>query len=490
MTNLPKGLLYILIAGLLLRIFLFSTILYTQGADAFLISDSKVFLQTAENILAGNGFSRSAASPFLPDAHFPPLYPLLVAGSLKLASSIVPLLIFQILLGALLPLLVWKIGEMFTDKKAVHFLAAGLMAFEPVTGIFNLLVITDTVAVFSLVLAAFLFLRIFRMIHPARDAALAGLILGLSTLTKPNAQFLFILGLLFLFLFSLGRSVWKKARSSPALCSRTEGEGFLCEWQRAGRGNRALLTTSVFVAAFFFVLSPWLIRNTLQFGTPSVSSTGLRNLYTDFAVSVVSYDTGKPYGEVEEELKTSFAKQHGISAAQIGSDPSMGGALAREGLEIMFAHPRATLSVLTITLETFFTQDLYAYFAQKFHLIPAMTFDFSPSLVLLKEGPLTLASKVWELLGARAVIPLIGRLVWILITLFAVGGTYAAIKSKGRERAVAIFMVILIFYYAATSAVAAFSDQGRHRYPADAFLFLLASYGMISFLSSRRSHTP
>lgn len=453
MTSLPRTLLVILTAGLLLRIFLFGIVLYTQGGEAFFVSDSAGFLQSAQNLLAGNGFSRSAGPPFLPSAHFPPVYPLLLAGSLKLASSAIPLIILQIILGTLLPLLVWKIGKIFTDKTSVCSLAAGLMALEPVTGIFNLLVITDTVAVFSLILAVLFFLHIFQKNYRTCDAALAGLFLGLSTLTKPNAQFLFILGLL-------------------ALISVI----FLKNWKGG------IKTAFFFALAFLIVLSPWLIRNTIQFGSPSVSATGLRNLYTDFAVSVLSYEAGRPYGEVEEVLKTSFSERHGISLAEISSDPSLGGALAREGLEIMFAHPHATLSVLTITLQTFFTQDLYTYFAQKFHLIQPMTFDFSPSLVLFKEGPLVLAARVWELLGIRSVIPLVGRLIWILLTAFAAGGIWAAMRNGGRERIVAIVMTAIILYYAATSAVAAFSDQGRHRYPADAFIFLLASYGALRLL--------
>ncbi len=500
MGKFPKILLIILAAGFLLRLFLFLVIITAQGQGAFLVSDSGAFIALAKNLIAGNGFSQSPEPPFLPSAHFPPLYPLILAGSLGVSDSLLPAIILQLIVSGALPLLVWLIAKKFTARTDVPLIAAGLMAFEPVAAIFGLLVTTDTLAVFFLLLASLFFIRTLQKDSRILDVTLGGVFLGISTLAKPNAQLLFLVWLLVLAAF------WFKKRLRPAF--------FLA-----------------FTLAFFMVLSPWIARNFIQFGSPSISATGPRNIYTDFAVSVVSYETGRPYGEVEEELKRSFAENRGLPYSEINTNPALGKELAQEGFKIIISHPRSSLMVLSITLQAFFTQDLYLYFSQKFHLIRPMTFDFSPSVVLLKEGPLALTKRVWELLEGAAIIPILGRLVWIALTLLAAWGGYRAYRSgnllkapgeAGREkmklhgqarrlpsgsggiiglpveqnpapkttshpsaspwssgaRIVAIFMALTIFYYAMTSAVAAFSDQGRHRYPADAFIMILAAYGV------------
>lgn len=435
----------------MLRLVFFLLILGTQGETAFLVSDSGGFLQLAQNILAGEGFSQSRAGPFLPSAHFPPLYPLLLAGSLKISSSLLPVIILQIVLGAILPFLVYKIGFYFSGREGMALMAAGFMALEPTIAIFNLLAMTDTVAVFFLILGGLFFIKIFLDKSVYKYATLAGVCLGLSTLAKPNAQLLGILGFIFLITWFILSQ--KHARNS-------------------------LVPGLLFLVSFLVVLSPWLVRNTIQFGTPMVSATGLRNLYTDFAVSVISFDTGKSYGEVEEELERDFAIRYGVASSEVGNNPLLGTTLAKEGLKITLARPRASLSVLAITLETFFTQDLYAYYSQKFYLTAPATFDFSPSVTLFKEGPWILAQKVWQFAGISAIIPLAGRLLWVFLTLWAAYGTYLALRRGGQERVLAFSFAAIILYYAATSAVAAFSDQGRHRYPADAFIFILASYGI------------
>ncbi len=447
MTRLSKPLLYILATGFLLRLIFFVLIFGTQGEAAFLVSDSTGFLNIAQNLLLGNGFSQSLKPPFSPSAYFPPLYPLFLAGSLAISSSVLPLIMLQMLLSGAMPAIVWLLARRFTKRTDVPYIAAGLMALEPVVGILGLLVLTDTIAVFFLLLASLFFLRIFQDNFQIRDSLLAGIFLALSTLTKPNAQLIFLILAAALFVAWIKKYLHGKA-------------------------------VAVFLVAFFLVLSPWVIRNYIQFGSPSVSATGLRNLYTDFAVSVLSFETGRPYGEIEDELKKSFIERRGIGYSEIQENPALGGELAREGLEIIISHPRSSMMVMGITLQAFFTQDLYAYFSQKFHLIPPMTFEFSPSVVLIKEGPLVLASRVWGLLGIYVFIPVVGRIVWVLLSVFAIAGASSAFRSGGRERIVALFMAAIILYYAATSAVAAFSDQGRHRYPADAFIMILAAYGV------------
>ncbi len=444
--NFPRALIFIIAAAVLVRLFLFGMVLGHFGEDGFFLGDSRGFQQTAVNILEGRGFSRDAEAPFRPSAFFPPLYPLLLAGSLALSHSVIPLILLQIVLSSLMPLLVWKIAQEFTDRKSVGYIAAGLTALEPLGMLWSITVLTDVVAVFFLILAAYLFLKLLQN-NSGKTAAYAGFALGFSALTRPEPQYLFLVAVLFLIVVALAKKMPRRAALA-------------------------------FPVAFLVLFSPWLARNYAQFGNIQGTTTGIRNIYTSLAVSVETYRTGQPYHEVRDELLHSLAERNGVEPQELFENPAFGPTLTKEGVKILLAHPSATAATFAITINSFFTQDLYTTYLRHFGVIPHFPIEFSPSVVLLKEGPLSLASRVWNAMGTIVVIPVLGRLFWIALTLFSIAGAFGAIKKGGRTRLAGIVLASVILIYAAGSQVAGFSDHGRHRYPVNAFIFLLASYGI------------
>lgn len=447
----PKSLLLIVLLALVVRIALFGGIFGSFGEDGLHLTDSRGFFRTGENIAAGNGFSRSSEAPFEPSAHFPPVYPLLVAGSLSVSDSIIPLIILQIILGSLIPILVFRLGSLITERKSVPLIAAGLSAFEPLGILWSVTLLTDTVSVFFLLLAAYFFLLAWRN-TTWPDAALSAFFLGLSTLTRPHGQFLFYLAAFF-FLALAVRALFIKKNF---------------------RSYYAPLTA--FVLLFMLTMSPWLIRNYSQFGSFNISTTGLRNVYSSFATSIIALNTGRPHGEVQEELHQQFATKYGVQTRDISENPALGKTLAKEGLLIMRQYPLDTLKLIAIDANAFFTQDLYTTYLREYDVIPRFVMDFSPSVVLISDGPFVLAERIWDKLGALSIIPILGRSLWVALTLLAIGGFFITFKQR-RTRAVALFLLLIILTYAATSMAAGFSDYGRHRFPANSFIFLLAALG-------------
>lgn len=445
----------IIFTGLLLRLVFLGFIIFNFGEEAVFTGDSAGFYQTARNLLSGHGFSRASEAPFLPDARFPPLYPILMASSIQVSGSVLLLIFLQVILSSFIPLLVWKISGFLTDLSGPRILAAGIAALEPLSVILSGLLITDVISVFFMISALYFFLT-FREEIQLKYAISAGVLLGLSVLTKPNAQFLFILGGLVIFFYVL-RSY-----------------------------SRFILASGVgFILAFLLVISPWVIRNHKEFGILSISSTGLRNIYTDFAVSVLNFETGRPYHEIENELTEEFKAKYKITA-DLEENPAYGKALLKEGLGVILEHPRATAGALLVTWNSFFTQDLYLYFLERFQIIRDFKIDFSPSLVFIKEGPWALLGLAWERTGGYLLIPVLGRLFWVFMNFLWIAGLVAAIRQGGKTRTVAIVFTVLILYYAFTSTVAGFSDHGRHRYPASPFMFILASLGLCSLLDYLR----
>lgn len=458
MKSVPKIIWILVGVALILRIALLLAIVFSQGESALLVSDAPRFYKIAQALVAGHGFTLGDP-PFAPSAFFPPVFLSLLAGSLALFQSVIPVALLHIILGSLLPLLVWKIAGFLTQDHRIRFLAVGLTAFEPQMILWSIVPTTEMIATFMMITALYFFLKIIKDFQ-WQDAAFSGFLLGLSTLTRPHAQFLFFLALIYL----CGRVILRMVR----------GKGF---------PRDAIFTAIVFVLIFAATLSPWLIRNYRQFGQVSVSTTGLRNLYSDFATSVITLHSGKGFRDVRNELYENLAKKYGVGPQEVRENPIYGRELAKEGLKIIAANPKESAEVLLISSGAFFTQDLYTFYLRQFKVIPRFSFEFSPSVVLLKEGPFKLAGKVWSLLGAYAFIPILGRLFWVLLTFGWLYGAYRLIKEGGFGRTVALVFLLTILYYAATSAVGAFSDQGRLRYPVNSLIFILASYGAMKVLT-------
>ncbi len=458
MRNIPRVVWIIVGAAFLVRLVFFAFVLWQGGEPVFLTGDSRGFLRVAENIAAGNGISQSDSAPFLPDSRFPQIFALLLGGSLFAFGSFLPIIILNMILGSVIPLIAYRIGAHFTENRKTGIIAAVLVAFEPLTLILSILLIPHPLSLIFLLLAILSFIKFFesRSVWPAFAS---GALLGLSVLVRPHGKLLAGFALFFFLVFA-----FRKIHM---------GEGV----------RRAFLPAALFFIGFFLILSPWMARNYFYFGTFDISSTGFRNVYTDFAVSVVSYKTGKEYGEVEQELEENFASRHSITTQDIDRDPQWGSALAREGTRILGENPKDTATVFLITLSSFFTQDLYMYFSQWFGLLKSGTIDFSPSVVLVKEGPTKLLGLVWERLGAGIFIPFFGRVLWTGVALLSFAGFVIAVWRGGTERLYALFFGFIIAYHAATSMVAAFSAQGFHRYPANVFLFLLSSYAVSHLLS-------
>lgn len=447
MFQAPYAIWKISIAAVVLRLLFLVVILFVLGQGALFMGDSEGYLRVAKNIVLGHGLTGSEAPPFLPDARFPPLYLLLLGASLFISGSVIPLIVFQAVLASFLPLAVYRMGSFFTDREDVLWWASFLTAFEPLMVIFSVLVIPHVID-FAFILGSSVCFLLWMREGRMKFLGISGGLLGLAALTRPHAKFLPLLVLLF----------------------------FLCAfiWNR---NKKILLSASLFLAVFLVVVSPWAVRNYSHFGTPSLSSTGLRNVYTDFAVSLLEYKTGKSYSEVESELESAFASKKGITTSEIQSNPLYARELAYEGLKIVWENKAGGIIVLLINSFAFLTQDLYFYFAGHYQFIKDVILGFSPSLVLVQEGPLPLIKKVWQEAGPSLFISFVGRGVWVSIFLAAVWGVYRAFKNRDVPKYAIFVLLALIGYYWATSMVSGFSAYGFHRYPVNAFLFLLASYG-------------
>lgn len=184
-----------------------------------------------------------------PDPLRTPIYPLVVAGFYKLCGPLAwPVLLFQILLDALVPLLLFLLMRPYFSFRAA-FTGALLYAVDPFLLYYANTLLSDSLFVFSLVLATFVLSRAFT---PGgqnirfRFLCAAGLLFGLSALVKPVAVYLVLFMAPGIFITLYGQKDAAKAAFS-------------------------------FTVAFMLALAPWVARNELVFGSPMLSTSASLN---------------------------------------------------------------------------------------------------------------------------------------------------------------------------------------------------------------------
>lgn len=208
---------------------------------AFVGADSTFYLETARNILSGNGFADGSA----PTAYVTPGFPIFLAGLLAVfGENLLWTSLFQCLLSAAVCVFIAQTAALLFGKRAG--ICAGLMA----AFYYELVLWTSgqilTEPLYTFLIAASVFALVSATVAAAAAAdgakktvtwrfALAGLLFGLAALVRPVA-FPAVLGLGFLLILS----------------------GFLEQGKKLRQGL-------IFTAAFLFALQPWALRNYLVF---------------------------------------------------------------------------------------------------------------------------------------------------------------------------------------------------------------------------------
>lgn len=232
--RLDRKLLAVLLLGLLVR----GAVLW-QYRDT-LTRDDDNYGEIATNLRQQSifGLGQEAATP---TAFRPPLYPLLLAATM-MAEKITPLQVgaLHLLLGLLTILLVYQLARQYSLPQAAP-LAALLVAVDPILLYQSTRIMTETLATLLAVAALYSLARL----HPQRrwtTALMSGGVLGLSILCRPTFLVWLLLCLLALVVLE---PKWRQ------------------RWQLGG----ALLAGAV------LVITPWTIRNIMQFNRPIALTT-------------------------------------------------------------------------------------------------------------------------------------------------------------------------------------------------------------------------
>ncbi len=279
--------------------------------------DTDAYLAIARCLIQGDGY---CSVPGHPTAFRPPLYPWLVALCL---STVGPLGIglLHVACGGLTVWLTFQLARRLGLVDAVAGFAALAVAVDP------LLLNYTSQAMTEVLMAGLVTAYLWSIADPRRSTSngvVAGTLFGLSALCRPT---MWAYGLLML--VSLAAEWLRRGlRTSSWVVGRTAGQWFL-----------------VFAVTLAAVMAPWILRNSLVFGQPIVTTThGGYTLVLGNNAAYFSDVVSQPFGQVwsldkltkwQVELEQELDRRGIARTDEVGRDRAQ-----RDiGLEWIRSHP-------------------------------------------------------------------------------------------------------------------------------------------------------
>jgi 4-amino-4-deoxy-L-arabinose transferase-like glycosyltransferase len=237
-----------IIASALLRSGLMIAAYLRTGTNIMTQGDTASYLEPGRNLLL-HGLYATAG---LPEIDRTPGYPLFAMLTGMLYGQVLLTALAQIILSAISVLLIWKIAQRVFPSERTALLAAWLFAIEPVSIMYSVRLMPETLFVLLLLLTID---KLLDFLATARVASLviAGLWLAYATFVRPVSYYL-------VFAIAVAVSVieWRKKEKRTAL------------WWKAP--IILLLCVTPFVAA-------WQLRSKIETGYSGFSSIVEKNLY-------------------------------------------------------------------------------------------------------------------------------------------------------------------------------------------------------------------
>ncbi len=447
-------LLRILILALVAKLFLLLVILVRLGEFGIIgiVDDGTTYQQIAQNILAGNGYSMVTAPPFVPDAIRVPIIPYLMAFSLKVFQSLIPVS----LLGGFLSLahiwIIWHIIRMLGGKRSLSIIGAAFMAFEPAGLMLSVLAISEPIFVTFSLVVVYLAVKWKAEILTWNYALLAGLFLGLAAMTRPIGLYLIPIVVVWL------------------LCVRPKS------WKYV------LLT---FVLASVLV-APWFVRNERVFGVTTFTSGGVQNLYFHFGSTLISLRDNVSINKTNVAQYEEAAKISGLTMRQVEQQDLRLNALLRDrAFDLILQNPAAAIKTLAYAEFAFFTNDSYRfyYLNRLFHTEYNATFN--PTLEMFQD-PMEAFPKLFRQMKQEYFLSFFGRAFFAITSLLGVLGLVVLTLRK-ETRAVGILLFLILAYVVAGSITGGHGITVRYRYPIQGFLYVGTLFA-VDYLWSLRLH--
>lgn len=447
----PRKLLLIFLLALSVRVLFFSiTAAGSSGTFNRAVLRFDGYYEIAENILAGNGFSRSLEPPFIPDSVRTPLYPLFLAGVFLLFKSYYAAIIIQIIIGSFIPILAYRLAMQFLKNAGLATFIAVLLSFEPLTVHLSSTLQTETFFTALFLGGLTLFLDYWNE-QRARILIYAAILLALATLARPTIQFL------------------------PLLL--VAAISFLAK----GRVTLAVSHSLIIATVFILILAPWSVRNFLRFKNPALTVQYASVPYGFLIPSAIALEERIGFREAQQKFNDGIGAIKDIEDITLENAPYY----KKRTVELLKEHPVGLIKSIGVTTFTFFTHDGYLDVLARLHLDPTLRLE-RPAFTLLFESPKEALSLIASLAKSPALLIILGRIFWIFVSLCFIIGAIRLLKNS-EHRAKSIFVLLLVAYFVFTTVAVGLAVNARFRMPVNAIILTLAMYGAFGLLPSHRT---
>lgn len=435
--------LIIFISALILRTVLFFINFSVNNYD--LITTIKAddgYYELSQNIINGHGFTFDSDQPYRPNSLRPPLWPYLIALFAFMGGYWL-VLVVEIFMASLIPVFGYKIAKLLFEEKIARVVSI-LMVIEPYSVLLSFLLYSETSFTFFFIVSLYFLIKNFYK-ENILYMIWSGIFLGLSLLIKPTVQYFPILIPLFFVLV-----FWKNNLKNRLI--------------------QAIIYSVIAVA----IISPWLIRNYRYFGKMEMTVQPAFNLYVYLVPTLLSIDNKTSFAtEIDNFVYKKGVNVFDITLANQAKYKS-------EALPIIFDHKLALIESVLMTLVTFFTHDGMLTVLQ-YSGIRIINVVNEPFIQLL-FSPLSLFKIIYHYLFSPAILIMIGRLLWFILTIFMFYGVFDLYRKR-KLNAKYILMSLIILYFALTTSINGLGVNARFRVPILVLIFSFAVYGFYAILA-------
>ena len=397
------------------------------------------YFELSKSLVDGNGFTWDVEPPFNPNPLRPPIYPFFIAGILLLFRSYWAVLLAQLLISSLIPVLGMKIVNKVIPSNKISISVGVLLALEPFSALLGTIFYTETLFIFLFFVFLLFFFNYFK--DPSyRNIVWSALFLGLATLTKPTVQYLPVI-IPFFILWHFRKSISK----------------------------RVIMQIIVFLLLFILTISSWLYRNYKEFGVVGISAQPAFNLQVYLVPTVLSIDNKTSFSIELNKLREDGLDENDITLATSNY-------YTKQALSVIKEHKVALLKSVSNTALAFFTHDGMLTVLGYAGYRPSTNID-KPALSILFNSPKQFWSLFNETISSPMVLILIGRMIWVIMTLAFIYGTIRLFLER-RFNTILVFVLFLIAYFAGTTAINGLGVNARFRMPVNLFILMVAIYGI------------
>ena len=440
----------LIVAGVILSKFGF---IFYQGGD------SPGYMLLAKNLVEHGTFSLSDAPPYIPSNTRTPGYPLFLAIIYFIFHSFIPAMFLGALISAFAAPLIYLIArEIFSplDKairngyltgqaEKIAFSAGILTAIEPLGLFLGVSIVTEGIFTSVLFLFVYCFVKYLKTAAPSFLWYSAAL-LAMATLIRPITFYF-----------------WPFA--IPFIAYKTA----------AGGWRRILKSAVVFVAVFFTVLSPWLIRNKISVDSWQIAGLQGYVFFVDHYGAVLRYlGEAGPLSDVQAKA-FALAGPDKIFTSE-GSD-----ILFKAAISGIKEHKLAYANVYAKSLVSFFIANGYKSLFIDILGVPAKA-PFVPFESFLRFDFRSIFKTMAGMDFMGILIYFGGKVFWVAASgAFLMSLFYLLIKKNFKTiRMEIIFIAVVIFYFALITGPTAVGG-GRTKAPINGLIFIFAMFGVSIF---------